>query len=575
MDERFKALVRHFWGAFFDVEIVHPTAESKLGIGHILAVLAVPGFMMSFGLFRKYVQISVAIWQRRIPAIRWDMAIWSDELFFLTYAAAFMGFVTVFQWETLFLNKRDWMVFGAMPLRMRTILGAKAVSLMIYLGVFAATINGVAMVTFPAAVDKPEAASTTAVSFALHYIVSVVAMCIFVFFFMIALQGLLMNLLPGKLFRRVSPVAQFFCLMSMLSMLLLFPGISSLLRPLEENYTPWLFAFPPMWFIGWIELSRGRTEPVFADLAAVAWPAFWSVIAIAVAMYLLSYYRHVKRSLEAASDIESDPSWFERALWRAANRLFLNDQTERAVFHFALKTALRSRRHWLILSAYAGVGFSIALNALLIMLNRKGYAAVQEVSAGLLSMPLILTFLLLIGLRFIFTIPAELRANWVFRMTQSADQLRYLWAIRKVMLVMVAFPVLAPILPLHGVLWDWGISLHHFLFCLALTWLLMEVLLLRFQKIPFTCSYLPGKANLPYFGGLYVAGFLTYVTSMSQLEYSLLMKRWWAIWVFYGVMTIAIVYLARYRHQLLREEGNEFTFDDPPELAVTTLNLAG
>ena len=43
-----------------------------------------------------------------------------------------------------------------------------------------------------------------------------------------------------------------------------------------------------------------------------------------------------------------------------------------------------------------------------------------------------------------------------------------------------------------------------------------------FDKIPFTCSYLPGKANLPYSAGLYFGIFATYSTAMASIGYQAL-----------------------------------------------------
>jgi hypothetical protein len=52
-----------------------------------------------------------------------------------------IGFVTVFQWDTLFLGRRDWVVLGACRFA-RTILAAKVGALLRYLGLFVLTVNG-------------------------------------------------------------------------------------------------------------------------------------------------------------------------------------------------------------------------------------------------------------------------------------------------------------------------------------------------------------------------------------------------------------------------------------------------
>jgi hypothetical protein len=144
--------------------------------------------------------------------------------------------------------------------------------------------------------------------------------------------------------------------------------------------------------------------------------------------------------------------------------------------------------------------------------------------------------------------------------------------VRKAMLVLAIVPVLLPIVPLFGVLWDWGTSLHHFLYCLALAVLLGEFLLLRFEKIPFTCSYVPGKANLPLYGIGYILAFVTYAYSMSALEHNLL-RRPGAYALFCAVLISGIVLLIRRRVQIV-SDGYQLVYDDRTEPAVTTLGLS-
>jgi hypothetical protein len=566
-EHRLTRLVRHFFGGFFDVEIMNTDSDQHLTLVHILAVLAVPGIFLTFPLLDKYAILSYR------PAIEFDSAIWKDKCFFLSYAAAVMGFVTVFQWDTLFLGRRDWVVLASLPLRARMILGAKVISLILFLSMFMVDINIVNMIIFPVAAVRIHDQLDYAVWFYITHAASLLGVSAFVFFFLTGLQGLLMNVLPPRAFRRISPYAQFTIMIALLCMLLVFPKISSTLRPLESNHPLFVYLFPPMWFVGFSQAAIGRPEPLFRELSAIALPALLSVVAFAAAMYLLSYYRHVKRSLESAvEEVTSRRSKLGEWISAILDRTMFRHPLERAVFHFIVKTAFRSRRHWLILAAYAGVGISLVVNALLILLNRSGYDGLSRPGPALLSLPLVLTFFLLAGMRMIFTIPAELRANWVFRITESSEYLRYHIGVRKAMLLLAIIPVLLPTLPLSGVLWDWGTALHHFLYCLALAVLLGEFLLLRFEKIPFTCSYVPGKANLPFYGVGYILAFVIYAYTMSSLEYNLL-RRPGAYFFFCGVLFTGIILLIRRRMQIVRD-GYQLVYDDRAEPAVTTLGIA-
>ena len=71
------------------------------------------------------------------------------------------------------------------------------------------------------------------------------------------------------------------------------------------------------------------------------------------------------------------------------------------------------------------------------------------------------------------------------------------------MLALAICPVLLGLLPAHALLWGWRVAGAHLVFGLVLSALLVELLLLNFDKIPFTCTYLPGKANVKGFWPVY------------------------------------------------------------------------
>jgi hypothetical protein len=50
---------------------------------------------------------------------------------------------------------------------------------------------------------------------------------------------------------------------------------------------------------------------------------------------------------------------------------------------------------------------------------------------------------------------------------------------------------------------------------------LIEAFFWTFDKVPFTCSYLPGTSSLALLAGLYFFGFTNYAFRMATLESSL------------------------------------------------------
>jgi len=101
--------------------------------------------------------------------------------------------------------------------------------------------------------------------------------------------------------------------------------------------------------------------------------------------------------------------------------------------------------------------------------------------------------------------------------------------------------------------------------------LLIELLLVKFHRIPFTCSYLPGKSNITALWFVYWLGFATYAYSMASLE-AWILDRPLRMAGFYllGCALVAAAYF--YRNQYL-EEGFTLVFEDQPEPVVRTLNL--
>jgi hypothetical protein len=191
-----------------------------------------------------------------------------------------------------------------------------------------------------------------------------------------------------------------------------------------------------------------------------------------------------------------------------------------------------------------------------------------------LSIQLVLSFFVLCGLRYSFTIPAELRANWVFQITEGDEGRRHIQAAKKVLAVFGGLPPIAVLFPLHLVLWGWRTALLHAAYSLALALLLAELLLLNFSKIPFTCSYLPGKANVRLLAFGYFLAFFTYAYYMASLEARLLGNPV-KLLVFCGVLLtgLAAWNLGMALRRRATSESFTLLFEDQPEPAVRTLDL--
>jgi hypothetical protein len=168
-------------------------------------------------------------------------------------------------------------------------------------------------------------------------------------------------------------------------------------------------------------------------------------------------------------------------------------QLRTAIVMFSLRSLLRSRQHRLAFSFYLAIVSSIALSWLRVQLSSP---APQPLSGEFLSSTLVMMSLAVFGLRSVFSLPISLHANWMLRTTQLSPSEKYVAATRWTLLLLAVAPV-------------WLISaflsisfrpaqhvLVHFVLLALLGWIFVEVSLINFYKVPFTCSYLPGKVHV-------------------------------------------------------------------------------
>jgi len=562
---QFRDLTRHFFNRFFDNDLVSVNADGpdmRAAAINILAILAAPGMLLPFLFMSKYTAL------QRLPMYVRDLASLGEKEFFLCFSMTVMGLVTVLEWDMLFPDRRDYANLTPLPIRMRTMFGAKVTALLAFLAIFTVVINAFSPIMFPAVVSQKGTMLMLA-GFVRCHAISILAANAFVFFVCVAVQGILMNVLGYRAFRRISPYVQFGLVALLILMFLVSARVASELHPYGANSTA-VRLFPPLWFLGLYETLLGWTTPAFRELAASArMAAGWATVAAAVT-YLVSYKRHVARSLESADEFGTEPSAIERLVTRVLDRTLLRDGLQQAAFYFIWKTLTRSRRHKLIFAAYVAAGCALIFEGLAVLVARAGNSWMYRPSPELLPAPLILAFFILCGMRHVFSIPAELRANWVFQVSDRGEARRCLAGVKKAMLILGVAPLFALLLPLHVLFWGWQNACLHMLFGVVVSWLLAEILLMTFEKFPFACSYLPGKANLKVSWPLYLFGFTTYVSAVVTLEYWMLQRPLRFAWLL-ALIVLVHAAIALYRWRVGRPAV--LVFDDQPEPLVRTLNL--
>ena len=566
----FQLLVRHFFGRFFDNEIVSQTTDMRTNAVQAFGLAASPGIFLAFYMLPTGVRYDQPF------AGNWLLVV--DCYLFVLYSMVVMGLVMVFEWDALFPGRNDYLVLTPLPLSNRAIFAAKAIALVVFLAAFAGGANLFGTVLAPLVGTGGSVGMTFKVTpwqVGIAHATAVLAGGGFVALSIAGLQGILINVLTGRAFRRISPWVQMAAMGVIVVILFTTPMIWMVLRPLLESRSPLAKWFPPFWFLGlYFDLLPGRPGgPLFHELALRAQQAMEIAAAVFAVTYLAGYRRHARRVMESVESAFDGPGRPRRAFETLVNRWLLPHPLERASFHFISNTILRNARQRLFLAVYAGVAVALSLPSLVSVGTQtaRGGPLFAFTPAGFLTLPLTLSFFAVTGLRAAFNFPAELRANWIFQVAESEDCAVHIRAVRKWVIVMVLAPLMAVLAPIEVWMRGWWFAAVHVTFALLLSLLMLHLLLVWFRKIPFTCSYFPGKTSLAVVAFIYAAGFAVYVVWFSHLERYLLGAPAGLI-VFYALGILALAGLERLERRELSID-DVLMYEDQPDPVVRSLEL--
>src|SRR3982751_5026213 len=345
----FLLLVRHFFGRFFDNEIVAQDSDMRTNVVQTLGFVAVPGMFAAFAMLPTGVRFD------RPFANGWEVI--TDYYFFVLYS------MVVFEWDALFPDRKDYIILTPLPLGGRSIFLAKVLALILFLGLFVLDANLLGMALAPLISGGPGAPFRVVVRVAAAHSVAVLSGGIFVALSFAGLQGVLINCLTGRAFRRVSAWAQMGSMAFLITILFLTPFMAGAIRPLFEQHSPVLRWFPPFWFLSlYMDLLPGRPGgAMFHNLAPVAMRAVGIAAAIFGVTYLAGYARHARRVMESTETTGDPPGRLRAAFEKLVNAHLLPHPLERATYPFISSTILRSARHRLFLATYGGIAIAVAL----------------------------------------------------------------------------------------------------------------------------------------------------------------------------------------------------------------------
>jgi hypothetical protein len=497
-------LVEHFLDRLVRGGNEAASTDFELGVGGLLGLLAAPGAFSCLLMLDKY--STFLNWLRGRPPMDLYVTSFPDKYLLVSLAMAVTGIVTVLKWDKILPDAQDYLNLAPLPVRPRAILLANAAAIAIAVLVFAVDVNGVSMIFFPLFVTSAAQTTLTAfVAFAAVHAACVLLASFFTFCAVFALLGTLAAILPREAFRAISSWVRGIVLVALLVLLVTgFSGPGLILRLAGEGGLRFL---PSFWYVGLYQSWQHRASPALASATAAALPGAAAAFLLMVVSYAISYRRRFAGVLEGGRR----PSE-QKVLGVALAFLDLFSARAagfpRACHRFVVRALLRNEAHRLAIAVSIGLGWLLAL---------------QDVSEGLArEAPLVAAYLLLLGLRVAFELPASVPSNWIFRAVLDPRGNESAGVARQVMLGFLTPLVLGPCLAYSW--WRWGpvAALLHTAFVLALSLCLIECLLAGYRKIPLTCP-MPGfRDNLLVLCLLQVLGFEVFTRVGAGLEQSIL-----------------------------------------------------
>ena len=485
----------------------------------------------------------------------------ADRLILITLSMIVMGVVGLFIWDGVFPDRRDVRILGVLPVPVRRFVVARLAALGRVFVLFGTPLCLLQSVVFGLTVTGFGAPIGRLHGISAHFL-TVLLTCAFVFCALIAVQCLLLVMFGRRAAQAASMTFQVLFAVGLVQLLFFLPELSRVLRTggtTHEGIAA-LAAFPPAWFFAVYEQLAGTATVDSAALARVAAGVTLAAAVLAPALYGASYSYLSQRALEGPAMRAPGIARTNRARARLARSV--SRPLASAIRWFTLRTLFRSRPHRMMFAVYAGFALAIDVSSALSLALRKGLAGFQEPSPEMMSMPLVVQFLLLAALRVITAVPSDPKARWIFRACEPANRPAAVAGARDAMIVLVVLPTTVMALG-QGLFWPVGTAVAHAAFVFVLGRLLAELLTPQTGKLPFACTYFPGKSRIFVLWPVYLLLFFVYTVVLAAIDLALSRRPTKLVW-FCLVATLAaqVVVFIR-RRAVTALPGLRFDEEDP------------
>lgn len=547
---KFRVLCRQFMLRVVDLESLSLDADVTAYLGQF-AGIAIMGSVIH----------SIVAWAYMVPMkpeIRLGYA-WHFDQYLIATMMLVVGLFGVVTWDATFPDRRDIMVLAPLPIAARTILFAKLAASGAILGIAVLTLNIFSGFMWPFAVGIANGGWPGFFRALAAYWVTMVTATLFLYCSVLTVQGIVNLVLP----RRLSLLASAFLQLAAFGTFFATYFLQGTLTSPSEITAPrnqlLVATSPSFWFFALFNQMNGTLPSYLAWLAQRAWIGLGIAVSGAVASLLICYL-HAMRRMAEASDLVPGARQFPEILR-------LGSSLQPAILQFTARTLARNRQHRIILAFYLSIAFAIALNV-----TRKAIAegTPRPFTAEFPLMTSLIMIFSVMGFVNVFSLPVSLTANWVLRTTQIWPSERYITATRQTLLLLSVLPSWLVAVGLGLTYRPLAPVLAHLVVLALFGSILADASLIGFQKIPFTCSLLPGNTNVQFVFWRTLAGVVLLSVFVTSSEIPALRNRPLYLALVAAMFTAAVI-LSVYNRR--RARSALLYYEELPDEAITSLKL--
>jgi hypothetical protein len=449
-------------------------------------------------------------------------ALASDTFLMICLIVMLSAFIAALVAPAMFPSEVDYVTLTPLPLSRRRIFGAKVAAVLIFAGTMILAVVVFFAFSFPLFTHSRWSEDAEVARIA-SFATATAAGAAFAFLSIMAIEGLILTVLPRGWVARASMLLQSAVIAALI---LTAPLIVDLASPQDwqrDWRAEWLL-FPPAWFLGLEQMLLGREAAWVAELGRLGIIGPAAAAAVSVASYGWLYRRPERlASMPPKPPAAAGLSRIAAGVRRGTKGL-PHSRTHggawTAVWVFVMSTLARNRLPQLVFLIAWAAGLAIVANNLQDGLRHMALpdaGADATMTGAAVSAPFILMLLSVVGLRAAFLLPISLPANWMFRVTDFPQaRAERLDAVEQAFIRLAILPALLISAPLLFFTLGAARGLAALVLSALAAGVILELVLTGWRRVPFTCTWLPGKRPLP-FAMMTVLAVIWVVASAAEL----------------------------------------------------------